>query len=819
MLHKDDNPPLNGLNSEEVKFRKIKGLINEPKNTQKAGYFQIILENSLTIFNLINFIIIAALFYFYFKFNDNRLFLDSIGILIVIFINTAISIFQKIKAVRALEKVELLKEKKINVVRNRQTYLIDIAEVVQDDIIYLSRGEQIPVDCQIIDCQKFEVDESLITGESLSILKQVGNSLLSGSFCINGFAYAKVTRVGSDSYSNQITHLAKKFKLTTSPLMNKINVIFSASFIIAIVLIVLEGVRDLSVGEIGIDEVRRISTIAFTVIPEGLIFIAAITFSIGIYRISKKGAIVQKINAIDSFSTINVICLDKTGTITKNDIHLSDLIPLDNNYTVDYLKRLLGSFYKYSSNKNQTINNLSEFEPADELIYIDEIPFDSERKYSAVLFQNSLDNSREVYVLGAMDMLINKIVQDYDIEYLNKLEETELYGKRNILFCKSRVKDFNKTNAGILEISELNPLAIISLKDTIRDDFIEVSKSFIEMGKNYKVLTGDSIDATYTILKDAGLSVTPKDIIDGRNIFQRSNEKIEEIVLNYRYFARLTPSQKLSIVKILKANHQKVCFIGDGINDLPAIKESDLGIAMEEGMTITKEISDIVLQQNKFSLLPAIFEEGNIIINTVRYITSLYLVKNLCVVVMIILNWFVSTPFCLTPRKSSLLSALAVGLPSYFISFRNGNTNSTNHFYKSTLMFVLSTSILILIFVYFSYYISYHVLQHSIEDTTNIMYSVFTLGTITSFYALVAFEDSKSSKYYSIYALIMALLFLFFSLVPINYPPFNLISAFYEFDLLKISQLLFVLAIFVPMILIILIFHRYRKNKEKTNKF
>ncbi len=817
MLHKENEFVATGLTSEEVEFRKIRGLINKQNNLQKVSYFQIILENTLKIFNIINFIIIAGLFYFYFKFNDDRLLLDSIGILIVIFINTVISIFQKIKAVRALEKVELLKEHKINVVREGQKFLIDVVDIVQDDLIFISRGEQIPVDCQIIDCQKFEVDESLITGESLSIAKQVGDGLLSGSFCINGFAYAKVTRIGSESYSNQITHLARKYKLTTSPLMNKINVIFTGSFIVAIVLIILEGIRDISFGEIGIEEVRRISTIAFTIIPEGLIFFAAITFSIGIYRISKIGAIVQRINAIDSFSTLNVICLDKTGTITKNSIHLSDLISLDSNIAVEDLKKLLGSFYKYSSNKNQTIEILSEYQLADDLKYIDEIPFDSERKFSAIIFENQASKTQEIYILGAMDMLLDKFSNNSEKEYLKSFESNELFGKRNILFCKAELKNNTKISIDLIDELVFNPLAVLSLKDTIRDDFVEVVDSFAKMGKDFKVLTGDSLDATYTILKDVGLGVSHDDIIDCRFLFQKSNSEIEQAVLKYKYFARLTPSQKLNIVKILKSHHQKVCFIGDGINDLPAIKEADLGIAMEEGMTITKEVSDIVLQKNKFSLLPAIFNEGNKIINTVRYITTLYLVKNLSVLLMLILNWIVATPFCLTPRKSSLLSALAVGLPSYFISFRNVNTNQTRYFYKSIFIFIFCTSAVVLLFVYIGYFVSQILFHHTIAESTSIMYSVFTLGTITSFFALLAFEDTANTNYYGFYALLMVLLFLFFSLIHINFPPFNFISTFYEFELLDIPQLLLTLSLYLSMTIVLLTFHKFR-NKLKSDK-
>lgn len=815
MHRSDNNSKIFGLTSEEVEFRKIRGLKNTQDNYQKVSYLQIVIENALTIFNLINFIIISGLFYYYFKFNDDRLLLDSVGILIVIFINTFTSIFQKIKAVAALEKVELLKKHKVNVIREGQRFSVDLECIVQDEIIYLSRGEQIPVDCVVVQSQKFEVDESLITGESLSISKKEGDELLSGSFCVNGFAYVRAIRVGKESYSNQITHIANKFKIAASPLMNKINVIFTGSFVITLILVVLEGIRDLSIGEIGIEEVRRMSTIAFTIIPEGLIFFATVTFMIGIYRISQIGAIVQRINAIDSFSTVDIICLDKTGTITKNEIKLSELIPVSPYHSISQIKEYLGSFYQNSSNKNQTIESIAEFPNNTELTFLDEIPFDSELKYSAILFENHSQNTKELFILGAFDVLKSKIEINYRQIFEDKISQVDLFGKRNLLFCTVPIE---KEILIVDEIDKLPllPIAILTLKDTIREDFVDVFNSFHKMGKEFKVLTGDSIDATFTILKDAGIDVQINEIIDCRMLLERDTKELENIVLHNKFFARLTPSQKSNIVKILKSHHRKVCFIGDGINDLPAIKEADLGIAMDEGLTITKEVSDIVLQKNKFSLLPQIFGEGNKIINTVRYITNLYLVKNFTVLVMLLLNWFTQTPFALTPRKSSLLSALAVGLPSYFISFKNLNSERNEKFYSSVLVYVLSTSLLILFFTYMGYFSSIYVFGFSVSKSSNIMFSIFTLGAITNFFTLVAYEDIKNKKYYGFYAILMAGLFFAFSIIPAEFPPFDIISSFYEFEILNLLELMVVLIFSILLSFLLTSFHKYRNSLKQT---
>lgn len=809
---RDELIPLNGLSAEEVEFRKLKALVNT-KDKSKVSYFGIVVENTFTVFNIINFLIISGLFYFYFKFNDNRLLLDSIGILIVIFLNTLISIYQKIKAVRALEQVEILKKSKVKVIRDGHEFEINSEDVVLDDILVIRKGDQIPVDCVVVESKKFEVDESLITGESLAISRQKGDNLYSGSFCVNGIAYARVIRIGKDSYSNQIIHLAKKFKLATSPLMNKVNLIFSVSFLITLILIFFEGMLDVSKGDLGIEEIRRISTIAFTIIPEGLIFFSAITFAIGIYRISKIGAIVQKLNAIDSFTTVDIICLDKTGTITKNEINLSAIINLAEDIKIQKIEEYLGSFYQYSTNRTQTIEALSNFAINSNLKYLDDIPFDSEKKFGAVLFENSETKSYEIIILGALDILTDKVESSNRSIIFEKLNNQDLFGKRNLLLCKLVLKDIKNFSVKFVENNNLEPLAIVSFKDAIREDFVTVVEELRKKGKDFKVLTGDSTDSTYAILKETGISVDLDEIIDCRLWQSKEQKEIEKIVMTKKYFARLTPRQKLNIVKILKSNHQKVCFIGDGINDLPAIKEADLGIAMEEGMTITKEVSDIILQKNKFSLLPAIFDEGNRIINTVRYITTLYLVKNFTVLVMLIANWLEYIPFVLTPRKSSLLSALAVGLPSYFISFKNSNIKATGNFYKIVFRYVLSSSFIILFFSYSSYLISISFLKFSTETASNIMYSVFTLGTIASFFTLIAFEDKPNYNYYGFYAILMSVLFITFSFLRFDFPPLNFISAFYEFEVLNLSEFMIALVHSIVLTATLMLFH----SKVKPN--
>ncbi|MCX7736338.1 MAG: HAD-IC family P-type ATPase [Candidatus Kapabacteria bacterium] len=782
---------IKGLSEDEVKERESKNLTNQTKKTNGyVNYFQIVIENTFTLFNLINFLIISFLFYFYFTKQDERLLLDSVGILVVIGINISFSIYQKIKSVRALKKIELLKNKKVKVVRDSKVLEIDISSIVLNDIILITKGDQIPVDSKVIKSMKFEVDESLITGESLPIAKFDNDDLLSGSYCVNGLAYIEVKKVGLESYTNTITQFAKKIKINTSPLMNKINLIFTVSFLITLVLIFIEGVLIGRTESIDIESIRKISTIAFTLIPEGLIFFTTFTIVIGIYNISKIGAIIQKLNAIDSFSTVDIICLDKTGTITKNKILIHKIISIDENTGIDLLKRYLGDFYQLSLHKNSTIGVFSSFNSENNLLLLDQIPFDSELKYSVVLQKKN--DTNHLYILGSFETIIEKLDQRSQYRLNTLCDNENITGYRNLLFCYIPNYEYEKIQNKIFKHPNLKPMGIISLKDEVREDIESTLTDLKQINKEIKILTGDSIDATFSVLKEVGLCAKREDIFDGNNLKSISDDETLEIVTSYDFFARLTPSQKLRIVKILKQTKKQICFIGDGLNDLPAIKEADLGIAMDSGVTATKEVSDIILLKNKFSLLPDIFKEGNRIINTVTFIVLFYLIKNFSVFLMVLLNWIFLLPFPLTPRRSSLLSALAIGLPSYFVSLKNKRVNDVSNFWKDVSITVISASLTSLLFIYLSNYFSHRFLMIKPIEADYILFSIFILSSIANFYFIVAFRDFINRKNYLVYTILMILIFILFSAIKLNFFPFNIITDFYEVMIMDIHQWLIV---------------------------
>ena len=371
-----------GLTSAEVKDRFAKKQYNRSSRTKTKTIGEILIENVLSVFNFIIGLIVIFFVFFYLRSFDSRLLLDAIGIFMVAFINTMISIYQEIKAKKVLDKVNLLLKKNVTVVRDGQQCLVPHNKIVLDDVIFLQRGDQAVVDGRVLQANHLEIDESLLTGESVPIAKTAGGQILSGSFCLSGNGYYVAERVGDDSYASQVTRLAKKYKFTLTPLQRRINFFVKALFGAAIVVVLLKILLTRNSSLLEIDAVREMGTILESLVPQGLVLMSSVTFAIGVHRISKVGAIVQKLNAVESFSNVQVTCMDKTGTLTQNKLSVQQIIPLAAGISEDEINRFLGTYARLSSDKNATIRALESFSPDEEAAAMDEIPFNSERKMS-----------------------------------------------------------------------------------------------------------------------------------------------------------------------------------------------------------------------------------------------------------------------------------------------------------------------------------------------------------------------------------------------------------------------------------------------------
>ncbi|MCB0722475.1 MAG: HAD-IC family P-type ATPase [Ignavibacteriae bacterium] len=789
--------PLKGLTDPEVSERAGKGLINKTPRSETKTIPRILFENIFSVFNFIIFGIIIFVLIFYFKNRDDRLLLDSIGILLVGVTNTAIALYQEIKSKVALDKVSLLLKKRVVVLRNGKETEIEQNEIVKDDIIKVNTGDQIIVDGEVAESRYLEIDESLLTGESLPIEKSPGDKVLSGSFCTSGSGYYKAVKVGEEMYANSITRMAKKYKLLLTPLQKKINFILEMTFLSALVIVGLETWSHFSnPGNVSEDDfIRRIATILISLIPQGLVFFASVTYALGVYRISKLGAIIEKLNAVESFSSVRTVCMDKTGTITENNLRVKYINNISSHDTEEELTRYLGTFVEESSDKNATIRAIKDLNQQDGIAFKDEIPFRSENKYSVMEFEK--DGEPLCLILGGYDVLYDNLDKN-DLENAQKVfNEMGLSVYRNLLF--GRIKNFRT----VKELREaktdfvIEPMLLVSISDTPREDAGEALELFDRNGIDVKILSGDSADSISSILTDIGRKPAEGSIITGSELAGISKGDLSKVIKSKEIFARLKPDQKLAIIRELKKEKIYTAMIGDGVNDLPAIKESDMGIAMEEGSQITKEVADIVLLKNKFSLLPRIFDEGNKIVNSVNYISKLFLTKNFIVIYIAILAVLFLFEFPLTPRRVALINMFGISLPAYLLMLRNTNVKRSSEFIKDVFTYIVLAGAVIIIAGYLGILATNILFAGSEQYLSMVMLSIMIFISISN-YVIVAVRNEDEKKYYYISGIILVLLYIFFAMTNFDVPVYNLIKIFYEIDFLPLKYWV----IIVPLSLI-----------------
>jgi cation-transporting ATPase E len=800
-----------GLTNAEVQERVEQGLVNKSSAQKTKTVSKIFIENIFSVFNLIIFSVVVFLFIYYLRTGNIELIKDTIGVSTAAILNLLIAIIQEIKAKRALDKVNLLLKKDVTVIRESRNEIIQQEDVVKDDLILLERGDQIIVDGKMIESNHIEIDESLLTGESLPINKKENDEVLSGSFCIAGNGIYKAEKVGDESYAMSITGMAKKFKFILTPLQKQINIIVQVLFGIALVLVAIElSVHWDLMEEENIRFIRRISTIVMSLVPQGLVLLASVSFALGVYRISKIGAIIQKLNAIESFSNVQIVCMDKTGTLTQNKLSVNR-ITLAEESDEENIKKLLGTYALHSSDKNATLRAIDVFFSYPEAKFVDEIPFSSETKKS--FLEVELEGQKRVFVLGGFDILSDKLNSD-NREFFNKsYHEKNLKIYRNLLFGEIKnLGSLNDIKFDLFNI-EITPYAIVSISDQIRTDVMDAINLFLKNGITFKILSGDAPESVQAVAREIGWDINDDKLITGAELEKYTDEEeFTKVVLERSIFARLKPEHKLHIIKALKKKKIYTAMIGDGVNDLPAIKESDMGIAMEEGSKITKEIADIVLLKNKFSLLPDIFLEGNKIVNSVSSVAKLFLTKNMLVIFLVILSLGFGLSFPITPRRIALLNVFAIGLPSFLITLKNSNTERTKFFLTDLFSFVILSSLVIVSIGYLGKFVmqTMYDLQDD-EQIKMVMIAIIIITAITNFLCIVLTRKEPNRVLYVLYGATLITLFLFFSFTQFDSSFVNILTDFYEIKFLELKYLPPILMIGLASSLLLFFLQKMRK--------
>ena len=639
---------IQGLTEAEALARRARGQSNDvPLNTTRS-YVQIVRENVFTFINTVLFGLGVALVLL------GRVSDAAVSVLVVLF-NVLVSVAQEIRAKRALDRIVLLTRPKATVVREGRERQVDPAEVVFGDILRVGPGDQIVVDGQVRD-GRMDVDESLLTGESDPITKRTGDPVLSGSFCVTGGALYEAQKVGMQSYANQITAGARAFRRILTPLQTEVNLVIRVLILVVVYIEILLAASSYF-NDTPIVESVKMSVVIAGLVPNGLFLAMAVAYSMGALRIARQGALVQQANAIESLSNVDVLCLDKTGTLTANALRMEETLPLCG--TADALAQALGDYAACTLSGNLTIAAITQALPGQKRTLKEEVPFSSERKWSALSFDDPA--RRGVYVLGAPEMIQPALKAGADLG--PRLDEWSAQGLRVLLLAGQADLPPLRDAKGHPQLpKDLVPLGLVSFSDQLRAEARETLDSFAASGIALKIISGDNPQTVAAVAHQAGLPAGSK-MIAGTALNELQPAELAQLAEETTIFGRISPQQKQALVKALKSRGHYVAMIGDGVNDVLSLKQANLGIAMQSGSQATRSVADIVLLNDSFASLPLAFNEGRRILSGMQDILKIFLTRVVYVALLILSTGLIGG-FPFEPKQSSLLALWTVGIPT-----------------------------------------------------------------------------------------------------------------------------------------------------------
>ncbi len=645
-----------GLSEEQVRERTDKGLINQVREKSSRPLSHIIRANVFNRFNaLLGTLAIVVL-----VLDSPR---DALFGMVLVF-NTLIGIVQEWRAKRVLDRLSILTAPRARVIRQGRIREISKEEIVLDDLLEVSSGDQIPVDGRVIASEGLEVDESLLTGESVPVLKHAGDPLLSGSFVVSGRGRFRATAVGEEAYAHKLVAQAKRFALASSDLRRSIDTVLKYVTWIMVPVAALFAASQLWVQASSLRE-AVISTVAGLVgmVPEGLVLLTSIVFAVSAVVLARRNVLVQELPAVEGLARVTVICLDKTGTITEGVLVLQGVECADESENgVDEVREALGALAASLSPGNVVQAVLAESFPAPEgWEAVSMVPFSSLRKWSGAEFRG-----RGCWVLGAPEILLrttNGESPEMSNRLLRRVDELAEKGFRVLLLAKSE-QSFPKDRS---LPKELKPEAIVTFMEKVRHDAAETLSYFREQGVSIRVMSGDNPRTVATVASMVGVPEA-ENPVDAREI-PRGEEELARIVEERTVYGRVMPEQKREMVRALQSRGHVVAMTGDGVNDTLALKEADLGIAMGSGAPSTKAVAQLVLLDNKFATLPGVVAEGRRVMANMERVANLFLTKTVYVALLALVISLARWPFPLLPRHVTVVGSLTIGVPAFVLSF------------------------------------------------------------------------------------------------------------------------------------------------------
>lgn len=655
------NSEFNGLTAAEVNARIEAGKINIADDSSDRTTGKIIRDNLLTYFNLI-FLVITVLLCIAGAFRD-------LTFLPIIIGNILIGIVQELRAKKTLDKMKILNAGHAVVIRDGKRQKVTAEELVIDDLVWLSSGDAICADSVVVSGE-ITVNESMLTGEADGIVKKENEELLSGSFVVSGEGYARLTRVGNDSYISKLTNEAKALKKgEESEMIRSINMFVKVIGIIIIPMSVILFVQAFVFRNASFrTSITSMVASIIGLIPEGLYLLTTLALAVSMMKLAKDKVLLHDMKSIESLARVDVLCVDKTGTITKPEMTVTEIVSCD-----DSMNEVFTDYVMSSIDNNATAvalkkylndNNVMNGKRTASKVY----PFNSTVKYGAMAFNG------DYYVLGAPEFIIktgfNNLKDDIS-QYTTK-------GYRVIVLAKAE----NLTRDGVID-GEILPLGFVVLANEIRDNAVETFTYFKEQGVAIKVISGDNPATVSEVARQAGIENAEK-YVDASTL--TDNMMISEAIAKYTVFGRVTPKQKQQFVKALKMQGHTVAMTGDGVNDILALKDADCSVAMASGSEATAQAAQIVLLDSDFSRMPEIVLEGRRVVNNVQRSASLFLVKNIFSLLLTIFSTVLMISYPLMPSQVSLISMFTIGIPGFLLALESNKSRIKGHFLGNVLL-------------------------------------------------------------------------------------------------------------------------------------
>lgn len=654
-----------GLTDEDVNARIKANLANEIATGSSRSILGIILKETFTYFNMI-YMFITAILIFMGAYTQ-------LTFLVVIIPNTLISIIQQIKSKRTIDKLSLLVKSKAKVIRNGKEVEVPINEVVRDDIIKYSLGDQICADCEVLQ-GRIKANESLLTGESVPIVKNAGDTLYGGSFITSGTCYARVVKVGMESYAQQLTAQAKKYKQPKSEILATLNSIIQIIGIAIIPISIFLYLRT--------HEVIKTAGAIIGMIPSGMFLLTTIALAVSVIRLSKNQTLVQELYCIEMLARVDTLCVDKTGTITDGTMKV-DVVKSINNDNDERINEIIGNMLYSSKDDNATAKALNNhFTKQNSFITKKYYAFSSENKFFAVDFEKE-----GTYFLGAPEY-----VSDLS-KYPKLKEEIENHlhlGRRTLLLSHS--KDYNENS---FDKATTTPIGLITLIDNVRQDAIDTISYFKNNNVTLKVISGDNEITVSEIAKRAGVEGASKYV----SLQDKSDEEVASLANEYNIFGRVSPKQKEILVKALKKQKHTVAMVGDGVNDILALKEADCSVAIGAGSESAKNVSHLILVDSNFTHMQNVVSEGRRCINNLQGTSTMFLTKTFIAIILSAFCILTAFNYPFSPNQLMVLELFAIGIPGFFFALQPNTKIVKGKFLDSVITKSVSQALTALLFI------------------------------------------------------------------------------------------------------------------------